>query len=139
MGKWEVEEIPDEDLIFHRVHQNSYIDALRGSANPKHPIPANVFRFREYCSLSCNWSEYSSPEDTQEKGSDSPENYGVLEFDVHQVREKQLGVIHTPCDDNQAHCSIEKTEEQCEMQIRFDLQEIVRWSEGYEISNPLVI
>ena len=98
-----VEEIPDADRLFMRVHQN---------LAPDGEIHLNVFRDHGG-RMSTDWSKYSTPRQTRERAPE-PKKNGVLHLSVEDVRAiRGLSVVHEPLDDNQAHTGVfgEKDEE----------------------------
>lgn len=95
-----IEIIPDQDIVFRRVHRN-HVDG----DNMVMPVAFPT----EEDGLSVNWSKYSTPENTKNEsvsfGKD-PSNYGVISLPVITVREIPLRVIHSPRPHNLAHSSI---------------------------------
>jgi len=101
---WEKETIPDNDLLYYRIHKNWMID---GELRP------GVFRNREG-GMSTDWSEYSTPEETLQRATSKVEDNVVIQMEVGKVRKIPNQIIeHTPQDDNRAHTEIfgEKDEE----------------------------
>lgn len=111
---WEIEYIPDEDLLYRRVRHTMV-------SNGK-PIPAY---FRDL-QLSANWCKYSSPELTRQQAvRHPPDEHGVIQISVGGIRaETDCGVFHRPEDDNRAHSEVdcEKTEE-----VRLKLRGLAEW------------
>ena len=98
---YEVETVPDPDLIFLRVHK-SQIDP-DGAVIPR--------AFEEHGGgMSTNWAKYATPESTRQqviKSQKEPKNYGVLSFVVGEVRQiEDTTVKHTPLPDNQSHTDV---------------------------------
>lgn len=98
---WPVEDIPDEDSLYMRVHQaNIRADgSFRTNAWNNHGD-----------GMSTNWSRYSTPEDTRkdvERFGKQPNKYAVIELRVGQVRAiPGQSVQHSPEEDNQAHTDV---------------------------------
>lgn len=123
---WEKESIPDDAILYMRVHKNN-IDS-NGEPIPgafrNHPTRAD--------GMSTDWNKYASPEDCRQRGRTPNEN-GVICLAVNEVR-KIVGQIveHTPIYEpsstpplfNRAHTDVfgEKTTE-----VRFHLMQIYRW------------
>ena len=115
-ASWESEEIPDEDSLLMRVHQN-YMD------DEGEPIPA---AFRNHPSknggMSTDWERYSTPEQTRARARQPGANI-VIAILTRAVRSipNQL-VIHTPDAEtqNRAHTDVfgEKTVEARERFMR---------------------
>jgi hypothetical protein len=108
---WESEEIPDEDLLYMRVHR-AQLDS------DGKPIPG---AFRNHGrAMSTNWSKYSSPEETRQRAR-SPSENAVIQMMTGEVRAVPgQSVVHTPDlpTRNRAHTDVtgEKTPE---VRIRF--------------------
>lgn len=99
MGDWPVEEIPDEDDLFCRVHRTF----LRGGTELR---PA-IFRVQSGC-VSTDWSAYSSPKHCRKRAR-KPEENGVVTLLAGKVRAcSPLAVAHTPDQqqDNRSHSDI---------------------------------
>ena len=84
--KWEIEEVPNNDEIYMRVHRQFFRD---GELRP------NAFRDHEG-SISTNWQKYSTPQATLCQGKNPPDN-GILSMNVGRIRNCHiLSVIHAP-------------------------------------------
>jgi hypothetical protein len=105
---WPVEEIPDPDRLFYRVHVNSLAQgqlvpgALREQRNPEAP--------QERGSMSTEWEKYASPEEALSRSSDSKKN-GIVSLVVGEVR-KIPGLVarhdpNTPRPPLRSHAGIE--------------------------------
>lgn len=99
---WAVESIPQDHLLFMRVHRNNVAGgelmpvALRDHAPPEGGRPA----------LSTDWSKYSTPEQTLARAK-HPEANGVVRMVVGMVRAiPGLVVEHAPLPDNRAHTDV---------------------------------
>ena len=104
-GDWPVEDIPDADFLYYRLHK-SY-------ARDDNPIPLGAFKDRGG-GMSTDWSKYASPEETRERAP-KPEENGVVALHVGKVRSVPLDVTHSPDkkNNNRAHTDVigEKTTE----------------------------
>lgn len=115
-ANWESEEIPGEDSLLMRVHQN-YLD------NEGEPIPG-AFRNRPLKTdgMSTDWERYSTPEQTRLRAPNPMANI-VISLLARAVRSipNQL-VVHTPNAEtnNRAHTDVfgEKTVEARERLMR---------------------
>ena len=95
-----VEDIPDEDSLYYRVHIN-LLKTLGGKLGP------NCFR-DPGGGMSSDWSKYSSPEQARARsGNDKAANYGVTGLQVGRVRQIEgLRIEHAPIDGNDAHAHV---------------------------------
>jgi hypothetical protein len=94
MSSWPIEEIPDPDTLYYRVHVND-------------GLGPNIFRERDG-GMSVNWSKYRTAEDTRTKGArKQPSEYGVIALVAGRIRSVQgLSVEHTPREDNRSHSDV---------------------------------
>jgi len=103
-----IEPIPDEDLLYMRVHKSYY---RNGELLP--------IAFRDHDGgMSTDWSKYARPEETRSRARDPSKN-GVISMVVEQVRAiERLAVEHVLLPENRAHTNVigEKT-----MEIRAQL------------------
>lgn len=123
---WEIEHIPDEDLLFLRIH-HVHITGERIS----------VAAFTPHSGLSTDWSKYATAEWTRGNAGPSAtgkprpaENYGVAFFIVGAVRailEAPVKVQHKPLPKNRAHTDIEFAEGDKE-QVRVALGRLSQWA-----------
>ena len=125
LDKWESEEIPDEDILYFRIHKSFIKD------NKPDPDPG-AFRdtgHGDQKAMSTDWCKYSTPSETKNRViqyDKDPSNYGVVEFNVKNIRDIPQKVIHTPTPNrNRAHTSVkgEKSPE-----IRLKIREIYKWT-----------
>jgi hypothetical protein len=103
--EWEIEEIPNQSLIYMRVHKNEM-------KNGK-PLPF-TFRIRPgHTGMSVDWDKYATPEETQLRAKNPADNavIAMLVGDVRQIPEHE--VLHQPISSNRAHSEVmgEKTTE----------------------------
>jgi hypothetical protein len=111
---WPVEEIPDADQIYMRVHK---MYAPTGELKP------GAFRDQQG-GMSADWEEYATPEDTRNRARNPADN-GVIGMTVGDVRAiESLTVVHEPLPENRAHTEVfgEKDPE-----VRVKLRRIARW------------
>lgn len=112
---WPIEEIPDDDSLYMRIHKNNIGED--GQPNP------GAFRDHEG-GMSTNWSKYSTAEDTRNQAK-NPSVNGVVKCKAGTVRSiSTLHVLHTPEVNNRAHTDVvgEKTP-----QVRVELRRLFRW------------
>jgi hypothetical protein len=127
---WDIEEIPEEDLLYYRVHQD-YIH--KGELIP------GVFKERgrgEEKGLSTDWSKYSTPEESLLRAK-KPELNGIIRFIVRDVRKIPLEVIHAPIKEhleprlanNRAHTNVRGINERIEKdpEVRLKLLSLFKW------------
>lgn len=96
MSDWDAEEIPDEDLLFYRIHS---AQLRKGKLHP------GVFRER-HGGMSVDWSKYSSAQQTRARATSDPADNGVVSFLAGIPREAGLDVTHTPSPENRAHTDV---------------------------------
>jgi hypothetical protein len=96
-----IEEIPDDDSIYYRVHTN-LVKTAGGKLGP------NCFRDPTGDGMSTDWSKYATPQQTRlAKGHEKAIHYGVTGSVVGRVRQiEKLTVAHAPIDDNDAHTHV---------------------------------
>ncbi len=96
----EIEEIPDIDHLFLRVHNKNN----NHSATETY-VPAEVFR-AQGASMSTEWDKYSTPMKALNNARKPSENT-IASFNVGEVRLiPPLKVVHDPSRSNQAHTSV---------------------------------
>lgn len=117
LSKWPVEDIPGVDRIYMRVHFRQ-VDA-------GNPMPG-AFSDHEG-GMSTDWEKYSTPDETQLRGKQAPNLYGVIGLVVGSVRKiPGLGVVHEPIDDNRAHTEVfGKKDPQTRLQLLRSFQWII--------------
>lgn len=134
---WAVEEIPNNDSLFYRIHQQ-YI-----RYSELKPKVFQEFGDGEDKGLSTDWEEYSNPEDTRNRAR-KPEQNGVASMIAGFLRGLKLTVEHAPIEnhpdfeDNRAHTNvtgIDKTDGHPDEEIRLKLLEHIKW----EIDPPVEI
>jgi len=115
--RWE--SIPDQDLLFFRVHK-SYVrngDIIPGAFRDQgiHPLVRG---------MSTDWNKYSTPEESRWRAR-TPSDNGIASLDVGAVRAiPGLAVDHDPYWSNRAHTHVlgEKDTE-----ARLKLKRLCRW------------
>lgn len=116
---WPVEEIPNEDFLFLRVHKRWLAFGEE--------IPTGAFRDHGGA-MSTDWDKYSTPEQTQARGLRSPaSDNGVLKLNVGGIRAiNELTVHHTPIPDNRAHTDV-SGDKRTNPKVRLMLQRLSVW------------
>lgn len=113
----QIEDIPDEDLVYRRVHKK-----LFSFPQPAYSVIFNV----NNPGMSTDWSKYSSPKETRNRAEMStPEDNGVISLQTGEVRNiNKLLVNYSPTKKNRAHSIIigKRTEE-----IVIALSRIYKW------------
>lgn len=121
---WDIEEIPDSDLLFYRIHKSEFRD---GTVIP------GAFKERgegEERGMSTNWNKYSTP-DLLINVATIPNDNAVVQFHVQKVREiGSLLVKHAPLPNNRSHSHIIGIPKkgQLKTKVRAKLQEIYEWT-----------
>ena len=100
---WPIELVPDNDLLFMRVHQNNIRD---GS-----PLPIAFMNHGagEEEGMSTDWSKYSTPEQTISRIYEEKPTWkgGVIQMVVGDVRKIPDQIVqHAPLPKNQAHTNV---------------------------------
>jgi hypothetical protein len=114
---WPIEVIPDDDLLYMRVHEN-YIT--------HNGIEPGTFVNRPKGSpyMSVDWARYSRPEETRGRGREPSRNavVGALAGEVRKIPEQI--VEHLPIKENRSHSGVtgKKTEKvRLELSRLFDV------------------
>lgn len=95
MTEWSVEDIPDADLLFKRVHRSLF--------KKDNTIMSGAFQAQE---MSTDWAKYSSPLEARARGR-SPSDNAVIQLHVGSVRELAgQQVEHSPIPENRAHANV---------------------------------
>jgi len=125
-----IEDIPDSALLYLRVHKNHIDDEGE----------VNVGVFKEHGegnkkSMSTDWKNYSTPEDTRNRAR-KPNLNGVVHFIARNLRNLTLSVTHSPIDPNppveeanQAHTDVNGNNKPIEEdgEIRLKLLDEIEW------------
>ena len=132
MELWNIEEIPDDDNLFYRVHKTQ-MDPQEDSDF----ISIKVFRTREG-SMSTDWDKYSNPTMSRNRARVPKENR-ILQLYVESVREIPMEVQHHPLPEynNQAHTDVYGLENQDRAninEIRLKLADIAEWVNDWLIN-----
>jgi hypothetical protein len=94
---WPVEEIPDPDRLFLRVHAGQL---RHGKLHP------GIFKVHED-SLSVDWERYSTAEETRLRALKDQRQTGVVALIAGIVRSiENLQVLHDPLPSNRAHSGV---------------------------------
>jgi hypothetical protein len=114
---WDVENIPEGDFVFMRVHKNNA---------PNGELLLAAFR-DQGAGMSTDWEKYSTAEQTRNRaGRSKPSDNGVIKLSVTGIRRiEKLSVVHEPLTDNRAHTEVfgEKNE-----RSRMLLNRLVEWA-----------
>lgn len=111
-----VEEIPDADAVFMRVHESHFREGV---------LQVGAFRNPDG-GMSVNWDKYASAELTRQQARRNPEKNGVVTMPVGSVRRiRSLDVKHIPEPDNRAHSEINLPSDHQELtEVRIMLRRI---------------
>ena len=125
---WPIEDIPDADLLFMRVHKND----IQGGT----PIPG-VFRNRgegNQEGMSTDWSHHSTAEQTKLRAANPSWKGGVIQMVVGNVRKiPHQAVVHAPLPDNRAHTNVKGPKSGIEgTQVRYLFMRTWKWAIRYE-------
>ncbi len=96
---WTVEDIPDPDKLFFRIHQ-TFIHS--GEVKPKVFVERGTDSAK---GMSTNWDKYSTAQNLKD-GARVPEDNGIASFITGEIRNIGLKVNHAPLEDNQSHTNI---------------------------------
>jgi hypothetical protein len=121
---FDIEEIPDPDFLYYRIHKNNVVDGK---------IIPGVFKAKGGVGMSTDWSKYSTAEEALKRAS-TPESNGIISLNVGRVRKiKELAVKHVPIEGNQAHSEVYGVPEKGELKtkVRALLMEIYSWEIKY--------
>jgi len=95
---WEKEHIPDDDLLYRRIHRK-LLNAAGG-------VRAGAFT-DHLGGMSTDWSKYSTPEETRHRISIAPsDEFAVVALQVVEVRAMGQEVDHDPLPENRAHTNV---------------------------------
>ena len=117
---WPVEDIPDDDRLYMRVHHVNIVDG--------EPTPG---AFKDHDGgMSTDWEQYSTADQTRRRARNLMD-VGVISLVAGEVRHiPPLTVVHEPLDDNQAHTEVFGDKRAPE--IRVKLGRIYQWEVRYE-------
>lgn len=120
---WETESIPDDAVLYYRVHKGYIVDGKL--------IPG-VFKERgegENRGMSTDWNKYSTAKEAL-KRSKNPDDNGIVSFIVGETRNiKDIVVEHAPEPDNQAHSHIKgiPPKKPMKTRVRRQLLDACKW------------
>ncbi len=118
---YSIEDIPDADRIFYRVHDSYFSD---GILNP------GVFRENGegiHKSMSTNWEKYASAAITQGQHQ-APQKNSVVSLIAGDVRTSGLKVDHSPLESNRAHTDVRGIGNgPAKDRIRLILYKLIQW------------
>ena len=118
---WPVENVPDYDLLYMRVHQVHLRD---NSLSPK--VFINHGEGDEE-GMSTDWNKYSTPEETRNRIYAKKPTWkgGVIQMVVEDVWKIPDQVVqHAPLPDNRAHTNIKGRKD---TQVRYLFMSIWQW------------
>lgn len=123
---WPIENIPDSDHLFYRIHKNNIVDG---------EVVPGAFRERGEGAkkgMSTDWDKYTTPEESLSRSNNQAEN-GIVKFAVNEVRIiGSLEVIHDPDFErnNRAHTHIKgiPRKGQLKTKVRLKLKRTFKWS-----------
>lgn len=120
---WPIEEIPDADLLYYRIHKSFVVDV---------EVIPGAFQERgdgAERGMSTDWDKYSTVEETLQR-SKVPGDNGIAQFHVEAVRAIGLEISHAPIVDNRAHSHIKGIphEGQLKTKARLLLKRICTWA-----------
>jgi hypothetical protein len=127
-----IEEIPNEDLLYCRIHE---VNIDREEIDPYKKIKLIAFdpHPKGSSQMSANWNKYSTPKDLQQLAK-VPERNGIVSFLTDAVRKipYPLHVIHDPISTeefrNQAHALVlDIPLRKNDIGIRIKLRDICTW------------
>ena len=123
MDQWPQEDIPDDGLLYIRVHKQNMtedgairLSAFKDQKDPNVPDDPGA--------LSSSWQKYCQTPGLARAKAKKPLENGVASAIAGQVRRVPLIVEHKPFSDDQAHTNIcgEKT-----MDVRVALFKVFEW------------
>ncbi len=119
---WPIEQIPNEDLLFYRIHKSFVVDG---------EVVPGAFQERgegEMRGMSTDWEKYATARDAWLR-SKIPADNGIVEFAVGEIRAADLEVVHAPLFDNRAHSHIKGIphDGQLRTQARLKLKRLFKW------------
>lgn len=119
--------IADEHYMFMRIHK---VNIDFKETNPKKMISPVAFDAKGHGGLSVDWSEYSTPQETLERGK-VPESNGVISMPVSGIRSTPLSLTidHKPSKNNFSHCEINgiPPRKPSDLGIRVKLMDLSNW------------
>ena len=94
---WEIEEIPDQDILFYRIPRVWFPDGILNTAAFRNTQPSD--------GMSTDWNKYSTARETRRRSQrHPPEEYAVVQLVAGEVRRMpDQTVVHSPKADNRAH------------------------------------
>lgn len=132
LAEFPIEEIPNSDLLYYRVHEVN-IDAEETHPLKKIKLVAFDPHPKGSTQMSTNWNKYSTPSELQQLAK-VPEKNGVVSFPVEKVRNNPypLQVTHDPIwtehFKNQAHALVlDIPPRKNDIGIRVKLRDICSW------------
>jgi hypothetical protein len=100
---WPVEDIPDEDSLYYRVHFND-IDSY---GHPKPGAFRNNPKDSSNSGMSVNWARYATAEQARQNARKPVGEYSVVRMAAGKVRDiPNQTVVHEPLPDNRSHSEV---------------------------------
>ena len=132
IGDWPIEDIPDADLLYMRVHRDN-INIEEG--RPCTGAFSNHGEGEEE-GMSTDWSRYSTPHETSARIQTTKPGWmgGVIQMVVGDVRKIPLQTVqHAPLPDNRSHTNVKGPKDvQVEgTQVRYRFMRIWKWAIPY--------
>ncbi len=127
---WEIENIPNDNLLYYRVHHRD-VDR-EGNLSP------GAFRERDG-GMSTDWNKYSTPEEAQQRARNPLDN-GIVRFLVGDIRAIELMVKHDPLYKpdqhifNRAHTNVIGIDGVRKVEMRLKLLDLYFWEIRIESS-----
>lgn len=126
IGSWQIEFVPDTDVLFMRVHKNIIRDD-----SPLSIAFVNHGEGEEE-GMSTDWDKYSTPEQTRNRVYDTRPSWkgGVIQMVVGDIREIPDQVVqHAPLPNNRAHTNVKGCKDTKE---RYLFMRIWKWAICYD-------
>lgn len=110
---WEIEEIPDQDILFYRIPRVWFPDGILNTAAFRNTQPSN--------GMSTDWNKYSTARETRRRSQrHPPEEYAVVQLVAGEVRRMpDQTVVHSPKADNRAHTDVFGDKKLPEVRVKF--------------------
>ncbi|MBO0932717.1 hypothetical protein [Fibrella aquatilis] len=135
-SNWPIEPIPNEHDVYFRVHKNYIVNDGPYMFKPRAFVERGD-KADQHKSMSTNWEEYSTPEQTQSEAK-IPMDNGVVAMSVGGLRSENLTVNHAPIPTIRAHTDVNGLPDDIkDVEVRVKLFKHCRWVINPELStNP---
>lgn len=129
---WPSEEIPDQDLLYTRVHRNNMVDG---------ELTAAAFKIHGD-GLSTDWAKHCFSVDDTRRRAKSPRDNAVVSFVAGDIRaDVRFAVVHTPirptADDpvgDRAHVDVRASRDVTKTEFRAKLSD--PWTMAIPLDDP---